>query len=94
VTAQFTKKLFQIRQRYLLTLTDGRKRHGPTVLAQAKVNHCCDRESAFGRESHNKLLKVGLTVVVTFENNVSKENFSPSRPIQLDRIRTSLLLLV
>ena len=52
MATQLAEQLFQVRQRNLLTLADGRQSDGAIILAQGQVNHCCDRKAAFGREAH------------------------------------------
>ena len=56
VATQLAKELLQVRQRNLLPLADGRQRDGTIVLAQSQVNHGGDRKTAFGCETHRKLL--------------------------------------
>jgi hypothetical protein len=63
VAAQLAKQLLKIRQRNLLALADGSQSYRAAVLSQAQINHRSDRKAAFGREAHNKLLKVSLAVV-------------------------------
>ena len=60
MTAKFAEQLLKIRQGDLLALADGRQRDGTIVLAQGQVDHRGDRETAFGGETHGKLLVLRL----------------------------------
>jgi hypothetical protein len=62
VAPQLAEQLLQVRQRNLLALADGSQRHRSIALAQPEVNHGCDRKTAFGCETHRKLLQFGCIV--------------------------------
>jgi hypothetical protein len=56
VTAQLTEQLLEVRQRDLLALADGSQCDRACVLTQGQINHGGDRKTAFGGETHGKLL--------------------------------------
>jgi hypothetical protein len=56
VATQFAKELLEVRQRDLLALADGCQGDGACVLTQGQINHGSDRKTAFGGETHGKLL--------------------------------------
>jgi hypothetical protein len=60
MAAKLAEKLLQVRQRYLLALADGREGDWAIVLAQGQINHGGDRKTAFGCETHRKLLVLRL----------------------------------
>lgn len=56
VAAQFAKQLLQVGQRNLLALADRRQGDGAAVLAQGQINHGSYGKTAFGGQTHGKLL--------------------------------------
>ncbi|GAA6118729.1 hypothetical protein Acidovoranil_08320 [Acidovorax sp. FG27] len=60
MAAQLAEQLLQIGQRDLLALADGRQGDRAIVLAQGQIDHGGNRKTAFGSETHRKLLKFRL----------------------------------
>jgi hypothetical protein len=53
MATETTKQLFQIRQGYILTLTDARQRYRIFTATQSQIQHCRDCEATFGGQSHD-----------------------------------------
>jgi len=82
VAAQLAEQLFEVRQRDLLPLADRGQRDRTGVLTQRQIDHGCDRKTAFGSETHRKLLQV-LTVEMTPWSRTAVTSSPPCPPLTL-----------
>jgi hypothetical protein len=70
VLAQLAEQLFEVGQRNLMTLTDGRERDGTSIFAQGDIDHGRDGKTTFSAQTHGEILSAYETLHIYELTNI------------------------